>query len=402
MLAGAFALLDWNAVTKHRCFQVGVMFSSTGPYSVVARSMLNGALLALEELNGDPDFPVELVPVVADPGGELARYPACAAELLAGRTVRHVVGCYTSSSRKEVIPLFEKHDALLWYPSHYEGFESSDNVVYTGAAPNQHIVPLLDHLLAQCGRTAWCIGSNYIWAWENNRILRQAVAGQGGSVAAERYFAVGETDFSRVIEQILETRPSFVFNTLIGESAYQFLRDFRAMARDRGIDQAREIPVASCSLSEPELEAIGGDAVDGHLSSSVYFSSIASAANRAFVQAYRKRFPEGPVMSADAEASYVAMGLLARALAQAGSDDIARVKSAVTRLRLQAPQGEVWMDEDTFHAYLTPRIGRSNGNAQFDIIMEAAQPVRPDPYLVWNSSRYDETVRPARNLKAVS
>ena len=142
--------------------------------------------------------------------------------------------------------------------------------------------------------------------------------------------------------------------------------------------------------------------MDGHLSSSVYFSSIASAANRAFVAAYRRRFPDGPAMSADAEASYVAMGLLARALAHAGTDDIAQVKSAVTRLRLQAPQGEVWMDEDTLHAYLTPRIGRSNRNARFEIIMEAAQPVRPDPYLVWNSSRYDETARPGRNLKAVS
>ena len=193
------------------------MFSSTGPYNVVARSMLNGALLALEEVNGDPDFPVELVPVVVDPGGELAGYHACATDLLARQNIRHVVGCYTSSSRKEVIPLFEKHDALLWYPSHYEGFESGDNVVYTGAAPNQHIVPLLDHLLKHCGKTAWCIGSNYIWAWENNRILRQAVVGQGGSVAAERYFAVGETDLRRAIEQILEARPSFVFNTLIGD-----------------------------------------------------------------------------------------------------------------------------------------------------------------------------------------
>jgi ABC-type branched-subunit amino acid transport system substrate-binding protein len=389
-------------VTERTYFNIGVMFSSTGPYNVVARSMLNGALLALEEANSDPDFPVELVPVVVDPGGELARYHACTADLLSRRAVRHVVGCYTSSSRKEVIPLFEKHDALLWYPSHYEGFESGNNVVYTGAAPNQHIVPLLDHLLKHCGRSAWCIGSNYIWAWENNRILRQAVVGQGGSVTAERYFAVGETDFRRVVEQILEDRPSFVFNTLIGESAYQFLRDFRSMAAERGIDQAREIPVASCSLSEPELEAIGGDAVDGHLSSSVYFSSIGSSANQAFVSAYRRRFPDGPAMSADAEASYVAMSLLARALAHAGTDDIGQVKAAVTRLRLQAPQGEVWMDEDTFHAYLTPRIGRSNRNAQFDIIMESAQPVRPDPYLVWNSSRYDEFTRPSRNLKAVS
>ena len=95
--------------------------------------------------------------------------------MLAEQGLVHVVGCYTSSSRKEVLPLFEKHDGLLWYPSHYEGFESSDNVVYTGAAPNQHIVPLAEHLLRHYGTSAYCLGSNYIWAWENNKIMREAV-----------------------------------------------------------------------------------------------------------------------------------------------------------------------------------------------------------------------------------
>src|SRR3954468_12685928 len=178
---------------------IGVMFSSTGPYNVVARSMLNGALLALEEVNSDPDFPVELVPVVVDPGGELARYHACTADLLSRLAIRHVVGCYTSSSRKEVIPLFEKHDALLWYPSHYEGFESSNNVIYTGAAPNQHIVPLLDHLLRHYGTSAYCLGSNYIWAWENNKIMRESVLSVGGTVLAERYVPVGELDFDGIV-----------------------------------------------------------------------------------------------------------------------------------------------------------------------------------------------------------
>ena len=109
----------------------------------------------------------------------------------------HVVGCYTSSSRKEVLPLFEKHDGLLWYPSHYEGFESSDNVVYTGAAPNQHIVPLAEHLLRHYGTSAYCLGSNYIWAWENNKIMREAVQSAGGTVLAERYVPVGETRLRR-------------------------------------------------------------------------------------------------------------------------------------------------------------------------------------------------------------
>jgi ABC-type branched-subunit amino acid transport system substrate-binding protein len=126
----------------HCC--VGVMFSTTGSYSVVARSMLNGALLAFREIV-EADQSVALKPVVVIPSGDLARYRALSVELL-GSGIRQVVGCYTSSSWKEVIPCFEKFDGLLWYPSHYEGFESSDNVIYTGAAPNQHVLPLVDYL----------------------------------------------------------------------------------------------------------------------------------------------------------------------------------------------------------------------------------------------------------------
>ena len=128
---------------------------------------------------------------------------------------------------------------MLWYPSHYEGFESSDNVVYTGAAPNQHIVPLAEHLLRHYGTSAYCLGSNYIWAWENNKIMREAVQSAGGSVLAERYVPVGETDFDGLIRQILDCRPNFIFNTLIGDSAYAFFRAIRRAANEQGIDLSR-------------------------------------------------------------------------------------------------------------------------------------------------------------------
>jgi branched-chain amino acid transport system substrate-binding protein len=367
--------------------QVGYLFSSTGSYELVARSMLNGALLAAEEINAS-DLGIRLEPSVLNPGGDLSQYSALATTLLK-RNIRHVVGCYTSSSRKEVIPLFEKHDALLWYPSHYEGFESSTNVIYTGAAPNQHVLPLAEYLLAHHGHRAFCVGSNYIWAWENNRILRESVTARGGSVLAERYFAVGETDFHQAIEAIIEARPSFVFLTLIGTSAYQFFRDFRAACRERGIDQAQDIPVASCSLSEPELEVIGEEAVDGHLSSSVYFCSVQSPESLRFLRAYQSRFADGPTACADAEASYNAVWLLARSAAAANSGDPRAVKAEVVHQRLDAPQGRVWIDEQTFHAYLTPRIARSNANAGFDLVSEARAPVQPDPYLVHNSARFE-------------
>jgi ABC-type branched-subunit amino acid transport system substrate-binding protein len=372
-------------------FRIGVMFSTTGSYSVVARSMLNGALLAFREI-AEAGGAIALEPVVVNPSGDLARYRSLSLELL-GSGIRQVVGCYTSSSRKEVIPCFEKFDGLLWYPSHYEGFESSDNVIYTGAAPNQHVLPLVDYLASKVGTRAFCVGSNYIWAWENNRIFREALTVRGGCVVAERYLSVGDTEFDQVIAAILDQRPDFVFNNLIGTSAYAFFRAFRSACRARGIDQAAEIPVASCTLSEPELHEIGGDAVDGHLSSSVYFSSLNSPANAAFIAAYAEAFPEGPVSSADAEASYIAVKLLVGALERAGTDEIRAVRAAVANQRLLAPQGDVRIDPQTYHAWLTPRIGRSAADGQFEVLLEARQPIAPDPYLVQSSPRFATAMR---------
>ncbi len=367
---------------------IGVLFSVDGPYADVSRSMLNGALLAVEEWNDSNQSPVKLAPTIANPAGDLSRYDALCRDLLA-QGHRHIVGCYTSSSRKEIIPRFEKADALLWYPTHYEGFECSANVIYTGAVANQHLLPLADYMLEHHGRTAFCIGSNYIWAWENNRILRERLTASHGRIVAERYFAIGETDFAQAIEAIVKARPAFVFNTLIGISSYCFLRDLRAACRARGIDQPNTIPVASCTLSEPELEAIGTDAADGHIAASVYFSTIDAPENDRFVAAYAARYPQGPVVCADAEAAYIAVQLLALSLTAAqGRTDVDAVKRAVAQVRMQAPQGLVSVDPETLHATLTPRIGRSRKDMRFDILARAPAPVRPDPYLIWNSPRY--------------
>jgi ABC-type branched-subunit amino acid transport system substrate-binding protein len=255
------------------------------------------------------------------------------------------------------------------------------------------VLPLVDYLASKVGTRAFCVGSNYIWAWENNRIFREALTVRGGCVVAERYLSVGDTEFDQVIAAILDQRPDFVFNNLIGTSAYAFFRAFRSACRARGIDQATEIPVASCTLSEPELHEIGGDAVDGHLSSSVYFSSLNSPANAAFIAAYAEAFPEGPVSSADAEASYIAVKLLVGALERAGTDEIRAVRAAVANQRLLAPQGDVRIDPQTYHAWLTPRIGRSAADGQFEVLLEARQPIAPDPYLVQSSPRFATAMR---------
>jgi len=381
--------------------RIGLLYSTSGPYRTIGRAMLNGALLALEQVNADPALPFTLEPVVRDPGGRNDRYAELARWMLADEHLVHVVGCYTSSSRKEVLPFFEKHDGLLWYPSHYEGFESSEHVIYTGAAPNQHIVPLADYMLGKFGRSAYLVGSNYIWAWENNKIMREAVHDAGGEVVVERYLPVGETDVSAIVAQVLDRRPSFVFNTLIGDSAYAFFRQIRQAAAARGIDQPRLVPIASCSLAEPELIEIGADAADGHISSSVYFDSVAGTTNAAFVRAYRARFPDGGPTCADVEASYIAVQLLARALLRAATTDMQAVRTAILEGTLDAPQGRVHIDPDNRHCYLTPRIGVSNRRFGFDIIYQADGPVKPDPYLVWSERQQPAASAPGPQLRVV-
>ncbi|TVP45312.1 MAG: aliphatic amidase expression-regulating protein [Halomonas sp.] len=360
---------------------VGILFSTQGPYATVGRAMRDGAMLALEEVNQDKRFPFELVPLVRDPEGDTANYDAHVRSLLRHEGVKHVIGCYTSSSRKEVIPIFEKYDGLLWYPSHYEGFETNNNVIYTGAVQNQHVLPLMDYVLTHITRDIYFVGSNYVWAWENGRIIRELTKSHGGRILAERYLQVGDLDVARIIEEVHEKRPAFIMNMLIGESSYAF---YRAFAKARAENPAlRKSVVGSCTLCEPELAEIGPKACSGHLASSVYFSTVDTTANTKFVTRYRKRYGSHALPSADAEASYNTVHLLARALSGADSVDIDRVKKALHEVSFQAPQGLVRIDPESNHSYLTVRLGMSCEDATFRVISETEAPIRPDPYLVW-------------------
>jgi branched-chain amino acid transport system substrate-binding protein len=383
-----------------KSYRIGLIFSETGSYSALGRAMHAGARLAIEEVNADPKLSIRLEPVMRDPGGDIAAYYGAVMDLLGAEKITHVVGCYTSSSRKEVLPLFEKHDGLLWYPSHYEGFETSDNVIYVGASPNQHVIPLLRYLLRWHGSRVWCVGSNYIWAWENNRIVREALGRMGIDVMAERYCRVGETDLQELVAQIVNDRPDVVFCTLIGESLYRFLDLFRAAATAAGIDQARDMPVASCSLSEAELPAIA-TARSGHLSASVYFSTIETPANARFCAKWQERFGYLGAACADAEAGYNAVHLLANAIHKAGSAELTPVRDAARGMTFDAPQGPITLDTRNLHCAMRPRIGLSQDDGTFRILYEEAANVRPDPFLVWTEPLTAKDVPAPLRLRVV-
>jgi urea transport system substrate-binding protein len=355
---------------------VGLLNSRSGPYGYLTSEAHKGALLAIEETNS-AGHGFELVPVVFDPKGIPELYQQACLGLIKEHKVQHIIGCYTSASRKQVLPVIERADALLWHPARYEGFEACENIIYVGAAPNQHVVPLAKHLIDTIGRDFFCVGTNYIWTWEMNRVLREILRAAGGAVLGERVVDFGTTDVTHLTEAIVKKKPSVVMSTLVGETSYAFLRAWDLAKRQHGMD----IPIVSCSLSEPELKVIGPRASEGHLACSTYFASLEREENRVFVARYQARFGLDDMPFSDAESSYVSIKLLARAIARAGNASVDDVRDALYLDRFEAPRGPVWIDPTNNHCFQTPRIAVSRPGYGFDVFWEANEPLRPDPYL---------------------
>jgi urea transport system substrate-binding protein len=238
-------------------------------------------------------------------------------------------------------------------------------------------VPLVKHMLEHIASEVFCAGSNYVWTWETNRVLREIVTSAGGRILAERLLELGETSVDHIVKEIIDRRPPVVFNTLVGESSYVFIRALHTASVRAGIS----IPMLSCSLCEPELKLIGSSASVGCITSSAYFESIAGSENRAFVARWRARHGSHSNPSVDGQSTYVCVMLLARAIRRAGSTDVGAVRRAAANHRYESPQGPVWVDPDNNHCFLTPRLARSVPGCQFEIFWEADAPERPDPYL---------------------
>src|ERR1700731_1014888 len=362
---------------KKPAIPLGLVFSQSGPYAMMAGEMRKSGLMAGDEINASDPVDFAFTPHLRDPGGVVAAYHTACDDLIREEHVDHIVGCYTSASRKQVIPIVERTERLLWHPARYEGFESSDNVIYVGAAPNQHVVPLVKHMLDHISGDVLCIGSNYIWTWEMNRVIREIVTSAGGRILAERLLELGETAVDHIVKEVIDRRPPAVLNTLVGESSYAFMRALHAAAMRAGLS----IPMLSCSLCEPELKLIGSAGSPGWATSAASFQSIEGAEKNAFVAGWKARHGGDSDPCVDGLSTYVCVMLLARAIRRAGSAEVGAVRRAAANHRYDSPQGPIWVDPDNNHCFLTPRLARSVPGCRFKIFWEADAPERPDPYL---------------------
>jgi len=359
---------------------IGVLFSTTGPYASLGREGYFGAMMAIAEINAARSHPFTLAAVTRDPHGNIEAYAGLCREIIDGSGAQFVVGCTTSWSRKEVIPVLEKTGTHLWYPCPYEGFEGNEHVVYIGACPNQHILPLLEHVLPRFGGDPMLLGSNYIWGWETNRIARECVERHGGTVKAERFLPLGDTDVVHLIEEVRRKRPDFILNTLIGPSSQAFVEAYWQLAQDEPTFAAEKRPIISCNWTENEI-AVLGEKATGHLGISPYFQSIATPDNAAFLATANRLAPEQRHVSAFFVQAYVAVHMIADGIAATGTTDSGRVLAHAQATSFAAPFGALRIHGDTNHAILAPRIGRARADGVFDLVSRIETPIIPDPYL---------------------
>lgn len=356
--------------------RIGVLHSLSGTMAASETPLVDAVRLAVEEANATGGVNGARIEMIVSDCRSDAGYCAEQAEkLITKEHVRALFGCWTSACRKAVRPVVERHDNLLFYPVQYEGLEQSPNIIYTGAAPNQQIIPMVSWAMQQHGRRAYLIGSDYVFPRTANNIVKKLLVARGGQLVTERYVPMGEQDFDAIAGEIAAQRPDFVVNTLNGDSNLYF---FRALQK-AGIS-ADVIPVFSTSIAEAELATIGPERVAGHYAVWNYFQSVDSIENRAFVERFRQRFGSRRVLDDPMEAAYIGVHLWVNAQRDAGTPDAYSVRIALGRQTLNAPAGIVAVDAETQHLWKPVRIGRARADGQFDIIWQSGRSVAPAPF----------------------
>lgn len=357
---------------------VGVLFDLSGTIAVVGRSLHNATMLAIEEINDNGGINgMKIKPIVEDPASDPATYADKARKMILSDRVVSIFGCYTSASRKAVLPPVERRQNLLWYPTLYEGHECSQHVIYTGAVPNQQQKDLIPWLVDNFGKRFYLIGSNYIYPKEENNVCKILLDRLGGEVVGEEYVPLGHSEFTSVINKFRDTKPDVIFSTVVGDSVIALHRQYKAA----GLDPAK-MPMVSLTTSEVEVAAMGGDFAAGHYTSAPYFMNVDTPENHKFVEAYQRKYGKDAVTHFVSEPSYFQVYLFKKAVEKLGKGDISpnNIRDAVRGVEDQAPQGRVKVDGDNLHTYLWPKIGEWQSNGQAKIIKQTKEWVKPLPY----------------------
>jgi urea transport system substrate-binding protein len=356
--------------------KVGVLQSLSGTMAISEVTVKNAEMMAIDEINASGGvLGKKIEAVVEDGASDPAVFAQKAGKLLESDQVSTVFGGWTSASRKAMLPVFEKDKSLLWYPVQFEGNECSPNIMYSGAQPNQQILPAFDWAKDKGYKSYFLVGSDYVFPRTANLILKKHIEGSGLKVAGEEYQPLGGTDFSGVVAKIRQAKPDVIFNTLNGDSNVAFFKQMAAA----GLTPTT-IPVMSFSIGEQEAKAMGPQLVAGSYAGWNYFQTLESPENAKFVAAYKAKFGADSVVTDPMVHGYVDVYLWKAAVEKAGSFDPAKVRAAVVALAdtPTALGGVKFAPNNSL--VQTAYIGQADASGQFKILWTSKGQVQPDPY----------------------
>jgi urea transport system substrate-binding protein len=359
--------------------KVGILHSLSGTMAISEKSVVDAEMLAIEEINKSGGvLGKQIEPITEDGASDWPIFNEKAKKLIDQDKVVTVFGCWTSASRKAVLPTFESKKHMLWYPVQYEGQECSQNVFYTGAAPNQQIEPSVQWLLDNKGKEFFLVGSDYVFPRTANTIIQAQLKEKGGKTVGEDYIPLGNNEVKPVIAKIKAALPNggVIYNTLNGGTNVQFFKEMKAAGM--GPDK---YPVMSVSIAEEEVQAIGVDYLKGHYAAWNYFQTVENAASKKFVEAFKAKFGATRVVNDPMEAAYIMVYLWKQAVEKAGgAEDLEKVRKAAYGQTFDAPEGKVTMNTN-HHLSKFVRIGEIRDDGLFKIVYETKEAVAPVP---WN------------------
>jgi len=360
---------------------IGILHSITGTMAISETGSVQAEKLAIDQINAQGGILGRKIEYIQEDGAsDWPTFAEKARKLLVNDKVASVMGCWTSASRKAVLPVFEQHNGFLYYPTFYEGLEESPNVIYTGQEATQQIIAGLNWVTETKGaKTFYLLGSDYIWPRTSNKIARAHIEKfmDGTSVVGEEYYPLGHTQFNSVINKIRLRRPDVIYAIVVGGSNVAFYKQLKAA----GIDPAEESPIVlTISVTEDEIRGIGGENVDGAYACMKYFQSLENENNEAFVAAFKEMWGEDMVIGDVTQAAYLGPWLWKAAVEKAGSFDVDKVREASPGIELtSAPEGYVRIHEN-HHLWSKTRVGRARPDGQYDVVFETADLVEPDPF----------------------
>lgn len=372
-----------SAITNREPIRVGVLHSLSGTMAISESAVADATLLAIEELNQRGGLlGRQIEPVLVDGASDWPTFARETERLIHDVRVDAIFGCWTSACRKTVRPIVEHYNHLLFYPLQYEGLEQSPNIVYTGAAPNQQIIPAVKWSVDKLGTRFFLVGSDYIFPRTANAIIRDQVTALRGQIVGEEYLLLGSSDVAAIVEKIRLAQPDVILNTINGDSNSAFFRALRAA----GIS-SETIPTVSFSIAEPELINMGAELTTGDYAAWNYFQSIDTPVNKAFVARFKARYGQDRVVSDPMEAAYFGVQLWAQAVADTGTAEVAVVRDAIKRQSLSAPGGIVYIDPVNLHTWKIVRIGQIGADGQFTVVWSSGKPIRPVPYPIYRTPK---------------